>query len=162
MKLISLRIIPIFLFGAVLGLAGCATEETPPESAEMVETESTSLREASADGARSFIVSPADGATVSGPFQVVFGLEGMDVSPAGEAKEFTGHHHLLIDVEEMPNFEMPIPADDNHRHFGAAQTETMLELAPGTHTLQLLLGNYIHVPHNPAVYSEKITITVTE
>ena len=72
----------------------------------------------------------------------------------------TGHHHLLIDVDELPNMTLPIPADENHVHFGGGQTETILSLAPGGHTLQLLLGNYLHIPHDPPVVSKKIRITV--
>ena len=106
------------------------------------------------------IVSPANGATVSSPVKVVFGLEGMDVSPAGKEKENSGHHHLLIDLDKMPDMNMPLPANDQVVHFGKGQTETELELEPGTHTLQLLLGDYRHVPHEPAVVSETITITV--
>ena len=111
------------------------------------------------EGAKATIVSPADGATVSSPVTVVFGLEGMGVAPAGVEKEKTGHHHLIIDAD-LPPMDEGIPADDNHIHFGGGQTQTTIELAPGTHTLQLLLGDLNHVPHDPPVTSDKITITV--
>ena len=111
------------------------------------------------EGAKATIVSPADGATVSSPVTVVFGLEGMGVAPAGVEKENTGHHHLIINAE-LPPMDEGIPADDNHVHFGGGQTQTTIELAPGTHTLQLLLGDLNHVPHDPPVTSDKITITV--
>ena len=113
----------------------------------------------SPDGASVYIVAPSDGATVSSPVTVVFGLKGMGVAPAGIEKEKTGHHHLIINAD-LPNLDEPIPADDNYRHFGGGQTEISVELAPGTHTLQLLLGDHNHIPHNPPVTSEKITITV--
>ncbi len=111
------------------------------------------------EGAKVYIVSPADGDEIEGPVTVIFGLSGMGVAPAGVDKEHTGHHHLIIDAP-LPDPTMPIPADDNHKHFGKGQTETTIELAPGKHTLQLLLGNFIHVPHADPVASEIIEITV--
>ena len=109
-----------------------------------------------------YIISPRDGDTVNGEITVSFGLRGMGVSPAGTEVANTGHHHLLIDMGTLPPLDMPLPKTDQLRHFGGGQTETTLKLEPGMHTLQLLLGNYSHVPHNPPVMSEKITITVTE
>ncbi len=111
-------------------------------------------------GAKTYIAWPKDGKTVGKKFTVRFGLKGMGVAPAGIDKENTGHHHLLIDVDKMPNLNIPLAASDNIRHFGGGQTEVTLELPPGKHTLQLVLGDWIHLPHNPAVISEKITITV--
>ena len=110
--------------------------------------------------AMAYIISPADGATVSNPVTVRFGLRGMGVAPAGVERPDTGHHHLLIDVDQLPPPGAPVPMDDRHRHFGAGQTKVTLDLAPGTHTLQLLMGDHMHVPHNPPVVSERITITV--
>lgn len=107
-----------------------------------------------------YIISPLDGATVSNPVTVRFGLSGMGVAPAGTDRNNTGHHHLLIDLAEVPALDKPLPADAQHVHFGGGQTETTIELAPGKHTLQLLLGDMTHVPHDPAVVSQKITITV--
>lgn len=112
------------------------------------------------EGAKVYIISPEDGATVSSPVTVVFGLEGMGVAPAGVDKPKTGHHHLLIDLDMMPPAGQPIPADDKHKHFGGGQTQVSLDMEPGSHTLQLLLGDMNHVPHNPPIASEKITITV--
>jgi hypothetical protein len=113
------------------------------------------------EGARAYIISPANGATVSNPVTVRFGLEGMGVAPAGTEKEKTGHHHLLIDVDPSGiDYNNPLPADDNHRHFGGGQTEVTLELPSGAHTLMLLLGDHNHVPHEPPVMSEPVTITV--
>ncbi len=111
------------------------------------------------EGATVYLISPRDGASVGSPAKVVFGLSGMGVAPAGVEKDKTGHHHLIIDAE-LPEMDSSIPSDENHRHFGGGQTETMIELSPGTHTLQLLLGDLNHIPHNPPVMSKKITITV--
>lgn len=110
-------------------------------------------------GADVYFISPKDGATVSGPVTVRFGLKGMGVAPAGTQKDATGHHHLLIDAD-LPPLDQPVPTDDHHRHFGAGQTETVITLPPGKHTLQLLLGDFAHTPHEPPVMSPKISITV--
>lgn len=112
------------------------------------------------EGAQVYIISPQEGAVVSNPVTVTFGLKGMGVAPAGMEKAATGHHHLLIDRAELPAPDMPVPADEQHKHFGGGQTETTLELAPGVHTLQLLMGDMNHVPHEPPVVSDRITITV--
>jgi len=114
------------------------------------------------DIAREFIISPADQAVVESPVTIKFGLENMEVSPAGVENPKGGHHHLLVDVALPSDLTLPIPADEHHIHFGKGQTETTLELSPGKHTLQLLLGDYIHRPHGKPVYSEVITITVKE
>lgn len=106
-----------------------------------------------------YFVAPADGATVRSPVRVVFGLRGMGVAPAGVKHDKTGHHHLLVDTS-VPAATAPIPKDDKHLHFGDGQTETTLKLPPGKHTLQLLLGDFAHVPHNPPVMSERIIIEV--
>jgi hypothetical protein len=111
-------------------------------------------------GAEVYIISPSDGATVGQDVTVRFGLKGMGVAPSGVAKEHTGHHHLLVDVTELPAAGNPIPADTHHIHFGGGQTQTTLKLAPGTHTLQLELGDQNHVPFDPALVSKKITIHV--
>jgi len=105
-----------------------------------------------------YIISPADGATVKSTFTVKFGLKDMGVSPAGFEKKHTGHHHLLIDKDALPAFDKPMGGDV--KHFGGGQTETSLTLPKGKHTLQLILGDHQHIPHNPAVFSKKITITV--
>jgi hypothetical protein len=99
---------------------------------------------------------------VSSPVDVVFGLSGMGVAPAGVDFPNSGHHHLLIDVDTMPPMDQPLPANDNVRHFGLGQTEASIELSPGQHTLQLIVGDLLHTPHDTPVVSEKITITVSE
>ena len=111
-------------------------------------------------GAKAYIISPKDGKTVGKKFTVRFGLKGMGIAPAANDKENTGHHHLLIDVDKLPNLDLPLVATDNIRHFGGGQTEVQLELPPGKHTLQLVLGDWIHLAHDPPVLSKKITITV--
>lgn len=140
-----------FAFAAVLALAVPAfAGETPAP-----------------EGARVYFISPADGETVASPVRVVFGLSGMGVAPAGTEKAATGHHHLLIDrpplgagPEGASELENGLPADEHHMHFGGGQTEVMLDLAPGRHTLQLVMGDMNHVPHDPPVASDVITITV--
>ena len=116
-------------------------------------------RSESPPGAAAAILSPQDGASVSSPVKVVFDLQGMTLAPAGDPALNSGHHHLLVDVP-APDLGQPIPKDENHLHFGMAQTEVELTLTPGQHTLQLLLGDANHVPHNPPVLSAPITITV--
>ena len=106
-----------------------------------------------------FFITPADGDTVSSPVTIEFGIEGMSVVAAGVNEAHSGHHHLIVDAD-LPNMGMPIPADDNYIHFGDASTSTTLELAPGEHTLRLLLGDHLHIPHDPPVMSESITIVV--
>ncbi len=117
-------------------------------------------RTAAPAGATVYFVAPADGATVTSPFVVRFGLRGMGVAPAGVQAPNTGHHHLLIDVETPPPENQPLPANDNVRHFGLGQTEAEITLPPGMHTLQLVLGDALHIPHDPPVRSQTITITV--
>ena len=106
-----------------------------------------------------YFITPKNDDIVSGEVVVKFGLQNFGVSPAGLNVNGTGHHHLIIDAD-LPNLSQPIQADKNHVHFGKGQTEVKLELEPGTHTLQLLLGDYRHIPHRPPIYSNKITIVV--
>jgi hypothetical protein len=116
--------------------------------------------QAAPEGASVYIITPAEGAQVSNPVVVTFGLKGMGVAPAGTDKANTGHHHLLIDVDKLPAAGQPIPADKQHVHFGGGQTQTELTLTPGTHTLQLELGDLHHVPFSPPLLSKKTTIHV--
>jgi len=112
-----------------------------------------------APAAAVYFITPKNDDIVSGEVVVKFGLQNFGVSPAGLNVNGTGHHHLIIDAD-LPNLTQPIQADKNHVHFGKGQTEVKLELEPGSHTLQLLLGDYRHVPHNPPIFSNKITIFV--
>ena len=107
-----------------------------------------------------YFIEPKDGQVVEKTFVVKFGLKDFGVAPAGYDINNTGHHHLLIDVE-LPDLNKPIPADANHLHFGGGQTETLATLSPGEYSLQLLVGDKFHIPHNPPVISEKIKVTIT-
>jgi hypothetical protein len=118
-------------------------------------------RHASAPNAKVYFAYPNDGDYVSTKPVIRFGLIGMGVAPAGIEKANTGHHHLMVD-EKLPPFDEPIPTDFNHLHFGAGQTEAQITLPPGRHTLQLLLGDENHMPHDPPVFSKQITVVVTE
>jgi hypothetical protein len=112
-------------------------------------------------GAKVEFLDLKDGAIIGPHTTVHFGLHGMGVAPAGTKKNNSGHHHLLVDTD-LPPLDKPIPNDENHLHFGGGQTEVELSLAPGPHTLQLLLGDADHIPHTPPVYSEKIHVTVAD
>lgn len=139
--------------------AGAADDESPEHK-----------RQKSPKGAKSYIVNLRDGKTYTNRkngIKVIFGLTGMGISPAGLTASGvplpnTGHHHLLVDVDKLPPMDKPLAADqpDTIKHFGKGQTEVMLKLKPGKHTLQLVLGDYAHVPHDPPIVSKKITITV--
>lgn len=120
------------------------------------------LVSSSPEGASVYFITPVEGQQLETPFTLKFGLKGMGVAPAGTDKPDTGHHHLLIDLNELPDLVMPLPANDHLKHFGKGQTETELTLPPGAHTLQLLLGNHLHIPHQPPLLSEKITVIVVQ
>ncbi|MEA1604682.1 DUF4399 domain-containing protein [Pseudomonas spirodelae] len=134
------------LCATLLGAASSAWAEMP--------------RSAAPADAAVYFIEPADGATVDQTFTVKFGLKGMGVAPAGVDVPHTGHHHLLVDLKQAPAMDQPLPMTDNVRHFGKGQTETELTLAPGKHMLQLLVGDKNHVPLNPSVMSETISVTV--
>ena len=110
--------------------------------------------------AKVYIISPKNGAVVKSPVTVLFGLSNMGVAPAGVDNANTGHHHLLVDATDTPEMDKPIPKDEHHMHFGGGQTQTILKLSPGKHTLQLVMGDKNHIPLSPSVISKKITITV--
>jgi len=143
-------------------LGACSNEETAAPVADSASTTSAPAampRTASVEGARVFFITPADGDSVSSPVRIEFGIESMTVVKAGDNVPASGHHHLLIDTG-LPDPGLPIPADANHIHFGDGSTSTELSLEPGEHTLQLLLGDHLHIPHDPPVASETITISV--
>ena len=123
-------------------------------------------RTPSPKGAKVEILLPNKRKTLKGPVRVIFGVQGMGVCPAGlvlpdgKPKENTGHHHLLVDVEKLPPMNLPLAASETLLHFGGGQTETVLNLPPGEHTLQLIFADFAHIPHDPPVVSEKITIKV--
>jgi hypothetical protein len=107
-----------------------------------------------------YFIYPHNGAKIKGAFWCRFGLRGMGVTHAGDAFPNSGHHHLLVDVAQPLDLNDAIPADKNHLHFGAGQTEARIELPPGKHTLQLVLGDANHIPFDPPVMSKKIAVTI--
>ncbi|MGI9271141.1 MAG: DUF4399 domain-containing protein [Woeseiaceae bacterium] len=152
----------VLAIAALLIMSSCGEQpaEAPEVTATPATTEPVALpRTASAPGASVFFIAPADGATVSSPVSIEFGIEGMTVAPAGVNDAHSGHHHLLVDTG-LPDLGLPIPADTFHIHFGDGSTTTTLNLQAGEHTLQMLLGDHLHIPHSPPVASEVITITV--
>jgi hypothetical protein len=161
----TLRI--LVLSSAILFLAACAekqveestTIEQPEVAAEIVAEPAMLPRTASADGASVFFITPANGSTVSNPIRVEFGIAGMDVVKAGIDQPHSGHHHLLIDTD-LPDVGLPIPADEHHIHFGDGSTTTEITLPPGEHTLQMLLGDHLHIPHNPPLVSQPVAVIV--
>jgi hypothetical protein len=164
----------LLLLVTIIGLAACGQDaaepaaETAPDAVEAAASDVRDVAEAAApalprtpspDGARVYFITPADGATVASPVAVEFGIEGMTVAPAGVEEAASGHHHLVVDAE-LPDPGLPIPKSANYIHFGDGSTSTSLELAPGEHTLQLILGDHLHIPHDPPVHSGLIRITV--
>jgi hypothetical protein len=141
-------------------VAGCAVAADAPMAPPSSASPTAALVSASPAGAQLYFIAPQNGETVAPTFAVRFGLKGMGVAPAGADLPNTGHHHILIDHPGDPDLTIPLPANEQVKHFGGGQTETELTLSPGTHTLRLVLGNHLHIPHNPPVMSETITVTV--
>ena len=137
------------LLSAGIAACGAAVAQTPSKGLTR-----------SPPGAEVYFADLKDGATVPAKLKLYFGLRNMGVAPAGSDRENSGHHHLLIDTD-LPPLDQPIPNDFNHLHFGAGQTEATVNLPPGRHTLQLLLGDENHVPHNPPVMSKPIRVYVS-
>ncbi len=147
-----------------LVLSGCSEQQAEAPVSAIADQPATSApvtlpRTASPEGASVFFITPADGDIVSSPVSIEFGIDGMKVVAAGTDQAHSGHHHLLVDTG-LPDLGVPIPADAAHIHFGDASTSTELSLEPGEHTLQLLLGDYLHIPHDPPLVSQRIAITV--
>ena len=154
------RILPALLAFVLVAACGNEAPDEPAVEAAPEKPSATMLpRTASPSGANVFFISPADGETVTNPVKVVFGIEGMTVVAAGDNTPQSGHHHLLIDTD-LPVLGQPIPSDARHVHFGDGRTETEITLEPGEHTLQMLLGDHLHIPHDPPLISERITILV--
>jgi len=153
-----MRKIALSIAAAAFGLAAFATAAFAAHH----EGDKDGDKDAKKPAGEVYIISPADGDEIEGPVTVVFGLKGMGVAPAGVEKANTGHHHLLIDRKAPSADEMKeaLPASDLLKHFGGGQTETVLDLEPGEHTLQLLLADHNHIPFDPAIMSERITIKV--
>lgn len=138
---IRLLIVPLLLIGTL----STAFAHSPPSEAKV------------------FFANLEDGAVVSSPLRIEFGIQGYGITPAGtkgKIRHTAGHHHLLLDAAGLPSMDEPIPEDSHHLHFDQGETETVLELSPGKHTLQLLLGDEEHEPQAPPLYSDKITVTV--
>jgi hypothetical protein len=164
------RVLPLAAAFFVVGACGQQEAETvvaeespvaaPAEEAATPAEQPTLSRSTATEGATVFFITPADGETVSNPVRIEFGIEGMSVVAAGVNETHSGHHHLIIDADLPENLGLPIPADENYIHFGDASTSTEVTLEPGQHTLRLLLGDHLHIPHDPPVTSEVITITV--
>jgi hypothetical protein len=156
----------LILAGLTITLVACSKkpvdETTVVDEPQAQEEEAATVllpRTASADGASVFFISPTNGETVSSPVTIEFGISGMDVVKAGDNQANSGHHHLLIDTD-LPDPNLPIPADANHVHFGDGSTSVEITLEAGEHHLQMLLGDYMHIPHDPPLVSESILITV--
>lgn len=165
MSLIRRRMLWFSAAAASLIAAGAAAQGTAtappkaPSAPAATASESNPPRTAAPRDAYVYIGWPLEGATVGTKVKVWFGTRNFGVAPAGVTTKNTGHHHLLVDAQ-VPPLDQPIPNDHNHLHFGLGQTETVIELPPGTHTLQLLMGDADHVPHNPPVMSRRITVYV--
>jgi hypothetical protein len=157
MRIKTLSALGLLAFASACG--DKAPDEAVVDAAKPDPAPAVLERTASATGATVFFISPADGDTVSNPIKVVFGIEGMDVVAAGTDAPHSGHHHLLIDTD-LPDMGLPIPKDGNHVHFGDGSTETEITLEPGQHKLQMLLGDHLHIPHDPPLKSDPITIHV--
>jgi hypothetical protein len=155
-------IVAAVVLAASLAAVPRALAQAPTAAPAAAATTAAALpRTPSPTGAEVYIISPKNGAKVKSPVLVQFGLkDNMGIAPAGVKFDNTGHHHLLIDTDAPANLGAPLPATDNIKHFGKGQTETSLTLPPGKHTLQLLLADQNHIPHDPAVISKKITVTV--
>ena len=163
MLLIRRRMLWLSAIASGLIATGAAAQGTNPPSGQAAPAPAAGTsnppRTPAPHDAYVYIGWPLDGATVGPKFKVWFGTRNFGIAPAGVQKANTGHHHLLIDVP-LPPLDQPIPNDHNHLHFGLGQTETVVELPPGKHTLQLLVGDADHVPHDPPVMSRRITIYV--
>ena len=108
-----------------------------------------------------YFINLEDGDRVESPFLIQFGLSGMGIAPAGTDRSNTGHHHLLINVDDI-DLSKPIPSSSNHIHFGGGQTESLVDLMPGNYSMQLVLGDMTHTPHNPPIISQRVNITVID
>ena len=160
---------PTIILSVIVALAGAAcsqgsneaTENSAAPAAATSEPAAvlTMPRTASVEGTSVFFVTPRDGDSVSNPVILNFAVSGMAVTTSGDNAPMTGHHHVIIDAD-LPAMDLPIPADANHVHFGDGSSTTELTLEQGEHTLQLVFADYLHIPHDPPVYSDSITITV--
>ena len=149
----------ITLLLSILLVAACNQSNEINVIEEPIYSVPSIKRNPAPESASVYFINPEANAIVSTPVKVKFGVTGMEIVPSGQNTPHTGHHHIIINAD-LPDMNFPIPADENYVHFGDGSSETELNLAQGEHTLQLILGDYLHVPHSPPVYSEKIIITV--
>lgn len=159
LNLPPLNLSPLTIGRSILISALLASVSMPIHAAGHVDNHAAGAS-ASPKEAAVYFISPVDGEQLSSPVTVRFGLVNMGVAPAGTVRQNTGHHHLLIDMDTLPALNQPLPATEQIIHFGGGQTETTIELEPGKHSLQLLLGDHMHIPHNPPLLSDSITIEV--
>ena len=161
MRLTRSDVCRLTILGVLLSvLTACGGDESAENETAAARSGAAAMpRNQAAPGAAVFIITPQDGATVTSPVTVKFGVSGIAIQPAGTRVENSGHHHLLIDTA-LANPDLPIPSDAQHLHFGKGQTEASVELDAGEHTLQLVLGDVNHVPHQPPVMSAPVKITV--
>jgi len=160
MKNIKTTIIFLLVFGAGFVTSSFITHEYF-KNLYVQKIGLSPLKEITSDENESiYIISPKNGDDVSNPVRVVFGLKNMGVAPAGTIKNNTGHHHLLVNLDKLPDLKLPLPSNENIIHFGLGQTETEVKLKEGGNTLQLILGDYMHKPHQTPLISKKIKIFV--
>ena len=160
MKNLKTTIIFLLVFAAGFITASFLTHEYFKNSYNKKTSLSSFVTEGLDNNELIYIISPKNGDEVTNPVRVVFGLKNMGVAPAGTIKKNTGHHHLLVNLDELPDLKLPLPSNENLIHFGSGQTETDIKLKKGINTLQLILGNHMHVPHQPPLISKKININV--
>ncbi len=154
---------PLFAVLATLALSSSfvAAEDKKADAHKHAEAPVDAKPQPAPEGASVYIISPRANKPVKSPVLVRFGLKGMGVAPAGVNIPNTGHHHLIIDGAKV-DMTLPLPMSDQVRHFGGGQTEAEIELTPGEHTLQLVVGDFLHIPHNPPIASKVVKITVEE
>ena len=134
------------------------TETTQSNESMFIDAPKIQKKQAPSN-AKVFFLKPTAGESISGPVDVEFGVDNIEIVPSGQDTPLSGHHHIIINAD-LPNMDLPIPANENYVHFGDGSSKTTLNLEKGEHTLQLILGDYLHIPHEPPIYSDKITIFV--
>ena len=134
------------------------TETTQSNESMFIDAPKIQKKQAPSN-AKVFFLKPTAGESISGPVDVEFGVDNIEIVPSGQDTPLSGHHHIIINAD-LPNMDLPIPANENYVHFGDGSSKTTLTLEKGEHTLQLILGDYLHIPHEPPIYSDKITIFV--
>jgi hypothetical protein len=161
---VNKKIKNIFIFLLVFSSGYITASFVAPEYFKNLYVQKTilpsNIRMSSDSGESIYIISPRNGDEVKNPVRIIFGLKNMGIAPAGIIKKNTGHHHLLININNLPDLKLPLPSNENLIHFGLGQTEAEVKLKKGSNTLQLILGNHMHIPHLPPLISKKIIIYV--